>query len=212
MKGSLLVIAGIDGSGKSTQTRRLYEWCVRGAAVNSVMLEQLITDNRHDKKSLRESINYIKQSGESFTETEMDFIKSIFHIRNRLEYLAAQVDEGKIVIVDRYVESVYGHSRLYQVSDRLIESIIRVEDYIPDAYMLLDVPPLEAHRRLTCRARSIKAHETLESLVKMSMEYKKIVLNLGGCLIDGSKAEDEVFTAICEVAGKGMVKSGAAGV
>lgn len=196
MRGSLIAIVGIDGSGKSTQTKRLYNILKEELTDRKVILDQFTTDNSGDKKSLRQSINFVKEMQLDPSPAEFDFIKSIFFIRNRLIDFFNEIDGGSVVIIDRYIESIYGHLKLFGFEPDLIRKIIDEQRFKPNVYVMLDVPPNIAFERIKGRDKQLKAHESLDNLEKMHIEYKRIVESQGGVFVDGTKDEDTVYRAI----------------
>ena len=149
MRGLFITFEGCDGSGKSTQARRLAE-TLRGEGREVVLTREpggsegaeeirgLILNGDADRWSAETEILL-------FTAARRDHVERV--IRPALE-------RGAIVICDRYVDStrVYqgvARSDLRPVVDRLHEMMIGLE---PDLTILVDIDPAESLRRGLNRA------------------------------------------------------------
>ena len=157
-KGLFIVIEGIDGTGKSTQVRRLGEWFVsRG---REVVLSREPTDGPWGKK-LRESA----ATGRLSPEDELQyFLKD--RRQHVEELISPALAAGKIVILDRY----YFSSMAYQGSRGFDPAEIRRlnEEFAPqpDLLLILDLDVDTAHQRIGHRGDSTNEFEKHESLTR----------------------------------------------
>ena len=106
MEASLLVIEGIDGSGKATQTKLLAKKLnEEGCEVETIDFPQWGT------KSVCLLENYL--NGKYGSSKELGaYIPSIFYACDRFDAsfkIRRWLEEGKVVIADRYVASSIGH-------------------------------------------------------------------------------------------------------
>lgn len=157
-KGLFIVIEGIDGTGKSTQVRRLGEWFVsRG---REVVLSREPTDGPWGKK-LRESA----ATGRLSPEDELQyFLKD--RRQHVEELISPALAAGKVVILDRY----YFSSMAYQGSRGFDPAEIRRlnEEFAPqpDLLLILDLDVDTAHQRIGHRGDSTNEFEKHESLTR----------------------------------------------
>ena len=178
-RGLFIVIEGIDGTGKSTQAKRLGEWFVSQG--REVVLSREPTDGPWGKK-LRESA----ATGRLPPEEELQYF-----LNDRRQHVAETISPalaaGKVVILDRY----YFSTMAYQGARGFDPSEIRRmnEEFapIPDLLLILDLDVDTAHRRIGHRGDSANEFEKRESLERC----REIFLSL----------KDEPFVRVIDSAG-----------
>lgn len=182
--GRLVVIEGIDGTGKSTQARRLAEWLEKKG--REVVLSREPTDGPWGRK-LRESA----ASGRLSPEEELQYFLNDRrqHVEEKiLPALAA----GKVVILDRYYFSTmaYQGSRGFDPAEirRLNESFAPV----PDLLLILDLDVDHALARIGHRGDTANEFEQRDALQRC----RDIFLSLRGeafaRIIDSTGTLDDV--------------------
>jgi dTMP kinase len=146
--GKFIVIEGIDGAGKNTQTKLLVEALhQKGFAVEKVDFPQ------YTKASAGMIENYLKGSYGSSEEVG-PYRASIFYACDRYDMsfkIKQWLQEGKIVISDRYVASNIGHQGGKLINNReswdnYIDWLYDLEYNIfqilkPDATLILKISP-----------------------------------------------------------------------
>ena len=164
--GKLIVIDGIDGSGKSTQLEILEkELKANGFEVEKIHFP------RHGQPSAFMVDQYLKGA---YVEVN-PYAASIFYAQDRFEESPAirkWLGEGKIVLCDRYVTANAGHQgckindeterlKFFKWLDNLEYNIFALPK--PDLNIILNMPYLSAHKLLASR-QQVKAkkdiHET----------------------------------------------------
>jgi dTMP kinase len=157
-KGIFIVIEGIDGTGKSTQARRLAEWFTHHG--REVVLSREPTDGPWGKQ-LRESA----ASGRLSPDDELQFFLNDRrqHVE---ECIAPALAAGKVVILDRYYFSsmAYQGSRGFDVAE--IRSKNEAFAPVPDLLLILDLDVDAAHERIGVRGDSANEFEKRENLVR----------------------------------------------
>jgi len=167
MRGYLITIEGIDGSGKSTVLRSLKEKLgkydpiytqepTRGH-IGDVVRDVIGTDADH----LAEAFLFVADHAE--------------HV-NRL--LKPALESGKIVISDRYSDSRYAYqgvtlSDSFEDPIKWIQDIHRGWTIVPDLTILLDVDPKIAVKRCSGRFATTK-FEKIEFLRKVQSNYLRL--------------------------------------
>lgn len=136
-RGTFVTIEGVDGSGKSTQSRLLAE----GLAVEG--FETLLTREPGGSPGA-EAIRDLLAAGESFEwSRESEILLFMAARRDHLnKRILPALAKGEIVICDRYVDStrIYqglGDARLRAAIDDLHHKLIEVW---PDVTFVLDLP------------------------------------------------------------------------
>ena len=187
-KGLFIVIEGIDGTGKSTQVRRLGEWFVsRG---REVVLSREPTDGPWGKK-LRESA----ATGRLSPEDELDYF-----LKDRRQHvdelIKPSLAAGKVVILDRY----YFSTMAYQGSRGFDPAEIRQKNEafapVPDHLFILDIDVDTALTRIGSRGDTANEFEQRESLQKCRDIFLSLTGELFVHVIDSHGSLDDVQTAI----------------
>jgi dTMP kinase len=182
--GFLVVLEGIDGSGKSTLQQRLAEWCrARGLACTT---SQEPTHGPHGR-ALRESA----RTGRLSLKEEMELFE-----KDRAEHAATLIRpalaRSEIVILDRYYFSTAAYQGARGADPA--EIIARNEAFapVPDLVLLLDLDPAAGTGRILGRDQELDNFEALEyqrevRLIFLSIERPYIHR------IDASRPSDAVF-------------------
>jgi dTMP kinase len=187
-KGAFICIEGLDGSGKTTQAKLLTEKLRKShSAVYTA------------EPSRGKIGTYIRNRclyGEKRLST---VVEALLFAADRIEHVENEVlpalNEGKLVISDRYVYS----SLAYQGAAGLsIEWIEKVNEHAlkPDLAVFIDVDPNTVLERLK-RRKSVM--ENLETQQKVRDVYLKFVAKGKLVRLDGNRAKDEVADALSGV-------------
>jgi dTMP kinase len=131
-KGSLIVFEGIDGSGKSTQARRLLRR-LRASGFEAVLFREP-TSGKWGRKIKRMA----KQAGSLTPEEELDlFVKD--REENVRKNLRPALDAGKVVILDRYYFSTIAYQGAKGISTARIRRLNERFAVRPDLVFILDI-------------------------------------------------------------------------
>ena len=154
--GFLIVLEGIDGTGKSTQARMLAE-ALRNEG-RRVVLSREPTDGAFGRR-LRESAN----SGRLSPEEELQ----LFH-QDRREHVETLIEPalqgGEIVILDRYYFSTMAYQGVRGFDPQEIRRVNEEFAPVPDLLLLLDLPIDSALDRIGVRDGQANEFEQRESL------------------------------------------------
>jgi dTMP kinase len=180
-KGIFIVIEGLDGSGKTTQAVLLAKKLEKDYKV-------LLTAEPSCGKIgtfLREC--YLYEEKRLPTEAE-----GLLFAADRIDHMYSEVkpalDEGKIVICDRYIYSSLAYQGSAGLSLDWIKTI-NARALQPDFSVFIDVPPQKVIERLQ-RKKSVM--ETLETQQKVREVYLNYVKKGELVRIDGDKPKDVV--------------------
>ncbi len=186
----LITFEGIDGSGKSTQAKRLYEYLKAKGYKVSLYRDPGSTP-------LAEKIRELLLSFEMDPTTELLLFESA---RSSLvwERIFPDLKEGKIVILDRFIDSTtayQGYGREINLGTVSILNHIAIRGRKPDITFLLNVPLEVALKRLEGKKTRFEDRDYLRKvrdayILMANQERERIVL------IDGSKSQDEVFANV----------------
>lgn len=186
--GLFIVIEGIDGTGKSTQARRLGEWFVQQG--REVVLSREPTDGPWGKK-LRDSAATGRLSAhdelEYFLNDRREHVENLIH-----PALAA----GKVVILDRYYFSTmaYQGARGFDVA----EIRKRNEAFAPrpDLLLILDLDVESAHARIGVRGDCTNEFEKHENLTRCREIFLSLRKEPFARIIPSSGSLDDVAAKI----------------
>ncbi len=179
-KGRLIVIEGVDGSGKETQTKALYE---RLKADGEDIIK--ISYPRYDKESSALVKMYLRGDFGSDPEAISPYIASTFYAVDR--YASYKEDyeefykEGGMVLVDRYTTSnmVHQASKIMdaQERERFLEWLWNYEFQlyglpVPDLVFFLDIP-MEINQGLREGRLNKSTGEEEQDIHELDGEYLK---------------------------------------
>ncbi|MCW4046334.1 MAG: dTMP kinase [Candidatus Bathyarchaeota archaeon] len=184
-KGVFICIEGLDGCGKTTQTKLLVEKLQKshGAVYTAEPSRGSIGT------FIRKSILYREKRLPSTVEALLFAADRVEHVQN--EVLPA-LRQGKLVISDRYVYS----SLAYQGAAGLsVDWIQKINEHAlrPDLALFIDVNPETVMRRLKAH-RSVM--ENLETQRKVREIYLQFVEKGDLIRIDGNKPKNAVAEAL----------------
>jgi dTMP kinase len=194
-KGIFIVIEGLDGSGKTTQAALLAEKFKKNHSV------LLTAEPSHGKTGtfIRESCLY--ENTRLPTEAE-----ALLFAADRVEHMYSEVkpalDEGKLVICDRYIYSSLAYQGNSGLSLDWIKTI-NARALQPDICIFIDVPPEKVIERLQ-RKKSVM--ETLETQQKVREVYMKYVDKGELVRVDGDKEKERVAEELFKTV-SGLIKT-----
>ena len=190
-QGLFIVIEGIDGTGKSTQSKRLAEWFrSRG---REVVLSREPTDGPWGKK-LRESATTGRLSAEEELECFLNDRRE--HVEMSIKPALA---EGKVVILDRY----YFSTMAYQGARGFDPAEIRRRNEAfapqPDLLLILDLSVESAHGRIGARGDTANEFEQRDTLTRCQEIFLSLRNEPFACVIDAEPSLNEVTADILSV-------------
>ncbi|MFI3253129.1 MAG: dTMP kinase [Eubacteriales bacterium] len=197
--GYFFAFEGIDGSGKTTQTKAVAKQISNSyftaqpskGPMGRLIREYLSTEKTCPPKAL-----------------------SALFVADRLDHILGEngllslKERGEIILCDRY----YFSSFAYQTLDQSLEDVITLNQeprklFPPDATFYIDVPPEIALKRLTQRGNSLDIFETEEKLKEIYQNYQKAFTTLQKeekiIIIDGTREEkiitEDILSKIREI-------------
>jgi len=188
-RGVFVCIEGLDASGKTTQARRLVRNLRRRGFEATYTTEP---SNGEIGKFIRTHILKRRKRMPSVMEALLFAVDRVDHVERGVK---PALQEGKIVVSDRYVFSSLAYQGAAGLDLNWIEEINR-SALPPDLAIYIDVPPEVVVKRIK-RKRSVM--ERLRVQQKVREIYMKLVE--GGRLrfIDGNRPVDEVSKDILAV-------------
>lgn len=197
-QGVLISFEGVDGSGKSTQARMLYDYFKKhnydvlfirepGGTQVSEAIRAILLDNAHAKMSARaELLLFLAARAELVDEVIVPALK-----------------QGRIVITDRFSDSTLA----YQVDGRKLPRRVVTETNSfaaarvkPNLTFIVDLEIAKAHSRLTEKKDRMES-STREFHKRVRRGFLKIAKAEPRRVkvVDGKKAPDAIFQEILAV-------------
>jgi len=192
----IIVIEGLDGSGKTTQVRLLADH-LRGKGQEIIVVEEPGTTSAGQK--IRDIL--LGRENKIAPLAEL-FLYEASRAQLVQEVLKPALAAGKLAIADRFALSSLAYQGYGRgVSLEVVRELNRIatDGLEPDLVFLLDIPPeegLERKRKTPDRMES----GTLDFYRRVREGYLKLIEEQeGGYLLDGRARPAEVFRRIVEI-------------
>lgn len=197
MKGLFIVIEGIDGTGKSTQAKKLAQWFEQQG--RSVVLSREPTNGPWGQ-AVREAASTNRLAPEQ--ELEYFLKDRLEHVTNLIRPALA---EGKVVILDRY----YFSTMAYQGARGFDPAVIREKNEafapIPDLLLIMDLNVDAALSRIGVRGEGTNEFEKRDNLVRCREIFLSLADEEFARVIPTNGTPDEVTERmIAAVSGAGI--------
>ncbi len=188
-RGVFICIEGIDASGKTTHARRLVE-NLRGKGFDAVYTTE--PTSGEIGKIIRTNILQSQERVPSVIEALLFAVDRIEHVENMVK---PALQEGKIVISDRYVYSSLAYQGAAGLDLKWIEEINKFAIQ-PDLAIYIDIPAEVVFERLR-REKSVM--ENFQTQCKVREIYLKLVEDGKLIPINGNRPGNEVEKDILEI-------------
>ena len=181
---------GIDGSGKSTQAKLLFnelsakQDCVLTREPTQGDIGNFIKKLIKKKKINPMAVQLLFAADRSF------------HVENLIK---PRLKQGAVVITDRYFFSTIAYGKASGLDERWLRDVN--DRFIkPDITFVFDIEPKTAMGRVEARGRGKAYFERIRFLEDTRKMYKKLALEYKSNIIDGTKSIDvikeEVFSIV----------------
>lgn len=198
IKYKFITFEGIEGSGKSTQSKKLYEFLL--AAKLNVILTREPGGTKASERIREILIDDEIEKLEAKTELFLNFAARLEHVEKLIK---PALKENKIVISDRFFDSTFVYQgSAFGLDSKLIDDVkkMTIGDFAPDITFLIDAPVEHAFARIQNRESNnryeklgLDFHQKVRNgFLKLASENQRIVL------IDGTKTPQEVFERITQ--------------
>ncbi|MFB0838621.1 MULTISPECIES: AAA family ATPase [unclassified Arthrobacter] len=176
----IIVLTGIDGSGKSTAARALV------AAVRAGGGRAMLVSNHAGRRVM--SLAAAKL-GVRLPDQLVDAVETVLRVGNvLLSHLRASRFDG-LVVMDRHLHCQLALRRAKGLPRGRFLPWLLARLPQPNAILHLDLDHAEAHRRITARGTD---SETLDDLAAFRSGYRELPEFAGFVQIDASRTADEV--------------------
>jgi dTMP kinase len=196
MKYKFISFEGIEGSGKSTQSKKLYEFLLNNK-FNAILTRE--PGGTKSSELIREILISEKiEKLEAKSELFLNFAARLEHVEKLIK---PSLKENKIVISDRFFDSTYAYQgSAFGVDFKIIDEIkkMTINNFAPEITFLIDVPVEIAFTRIKNRESNnryeklgVEFHQKVrDGFLKLASENDRIIV------IDGTKNQEEIFNQI----------------
>lgn len=189
-KGYLISVEGIDGAGKSTQIRMLADW-LQKQDIKAIILKEPTNGPYGSEIARRATAHKPTTPDEEMMLFMMDRREDV---KNNI---LPALQEGKVVVMDRYYQSNMAYQGARGLDPRKIEEDNRQFSPEPDLVIVLDIDPAASLARIVNQRKSkLDAFEKEEYLHKVRDIFLGIGRRPNGVIIDANGATESVHEAI----------------
>lgn len=196
-KGRFIVFEGIDGSGKSTQIQNISK--------------RLKTENLKVYTTFEPTDgpvgSLIRQMLSGKIATDQKTIASLFvadrtdHLMNSENGIQKKINQGDIVLCDRYYFSSYAYHAQYIDMEWVIHAnSLNAEILKPDLTIFIDVDPEICFKRIKLSRTDFEMYEQIDVMKNVRINYFKAFDRLKDsekiAVVDGNRSPEKVEDAI----------------
>jgi len=183
---------GIDGSGKSTISKLVYE--------------QLKSQGHDVVLTFEPTDTWIGKCVQNCIETNTDpFVTAFAFIADRIEHckqIQKWLDEGKTVLCDRYAESTYAYqgAQMQELIDnpvKWLQELSKDRIIIPDRTFVFVIDPKISLARIQNRENLIP-FERVSFLENVYKNYLKLAVGKRFMKVDATETIDKLVRICCE--------------
>lgn len=210
-RGKFIVLEGIEGSGKSLQTKILVEYLLE---MGIPIYKTKEASDGPIGKILHQEYLSGKRKADNRLLNLLYVADRLDHITNDQDGMIKFIDDGTTVVSDRYYLSsaAYHSSFFFDEPDEQYNAMVDIieknkinRDLLkPDITILLDVRPEVAWKRVLKRGDNKEIFDNYHTLQKLRICYDKAMLYLSDIgdniiKIDGNDSPSEVHNRIVSV-------------
>lgn len=196
-KPIFIALEGIDGSGKSTQAKLLYENCIAQSKSTHLTCEPTY---HAIGKNIRQILKGDLQA-DIRTVAALFVADRIDHIVHPDYGMQKYLGDGEWVISDRYYFSSYAYQGAHCDLDWVIDiNKICAKLLAPTCTFYIDIEPALALERIKKRKENIEIYESLENLELVRKTYSRAIEKLKKTehvkIINGNQSEQAIAAEI----------------
>jgi dTMP kinase len=203
MEQLFIVFEGIDGSGKSTQAKILADKLI--ASGRKVYSTFEPTDSPIG--SLIRNIFKGRVDADHATIAALNVADRLDHLQNNINGILKKLEEGFVVISDRYYFSSYAYHGVHVDIDWVIAAnALSAQLLKPSLNIFIDIDPEISMQRLNATRGTIELYENLTNLKNVRAKYLEAFDKLKShetiITIDGNQEKDAITSQVWEAVQK----------
>lgn len=206
-RGKLIVVEGIDGSGKSTQIDLVIKW-LRAQG-------KLVYFSEWNSSELVKSTTKLGKTEKMFTPTSFSLLQATDFVHRWENYILPMLKAGAIVLADRYAFTAFARDVSRGVDPTWVRSLYSFAIQ-PDLVMYFQVPLDVAVERILSARTKIKYYEAGMDLnlsndrvtsfrmfqQRVIQQYDKMVNEFGFSVINGADSVEKQQKHVREAVNK----------
>lgn len=167
-KSLFIAFEGIDGSGKSTQIKLL----AKKLTEEGYKVYTTAEPTTHPIGKMIRDIFSHKMEADHRTIAALFAADRLEHVANKSDGIIKKLQEGYIVITDRYYFSSYAYHSVHMDMDWVIETnSLSAQMLRPDVNIFIDISAEESMHRINKNRAETELYETLDNLKKVKALY-----------------------------------------
>jgi dTMP kinase len=195
-----IAIEGIDGSGKSTQVAALKEFLINKNIKTMATFEPT---NGPIGKMIRQIFAH-KMEADHRTIAALFVADRLEHLLNKEDGVCKMLEQGNLVITDRYYFSSYAYHGTHMDMDWVIDANSLCADILrPHLTIYIDMDPAVSMQRLAANRQHIEMYETLDNLKQVKAKYEEAFEKQKGkenvVRVNGNRPANEVTEDILRI-------------
>lgn len=168
-----IVFEGIDGSGKSTQAKILKK---KMEGLGKKVHYTFEPTNYRIGRMLRDVLTG-KDTADEQTIAALFVADRLDHLHHPEYGMLKQLEDGKVVICDRYYHSSYAYHSQFMDMDWVIEAnSLAAEALRPDLVLFLDLLPEVSMERIRANRAGFDHYEKQETLEQVRSNYLQAIM------------------------------------
>jgi len=196
-KKLFLAFEGIDGSGKSTQSKLLEE----KLKAEGIKVYHTYEPTGSPIGQLIKKIFRHEMESDHRTIAGLYVADRIDHLTNTKDGILKKLEEGFTVITDRYYFSSYAYQGTHMPQDWVImANSISADVLRPDLNIFIDIAPEVSFERVSKNRDKIELYESVENLKQVRNKYfeafDKLKLEEKIFIVDGNRSVEEIFNDV----------------
>jgi len=205
--GKLITFCGLDGSGKTTLINMLEEY-LKKKDVTAVLTKQP-TDAYRKAEMFRTYMD--KEDHAAYDYRALSLSAAADRIQHTNKFIMPLLENGEVVISDRYFYSCLANHRARGYNDPWIYEVARHIQQ-PDYAFFIDIDVETAIKRIRERTDEKDKYIDIDLQYKLREQYLKIAKDCGGIIISSNKKVDKCFDEVIKninlVVDKGVRENG----
>lgn len=193
-KNFFIAFEGIDGSGKSTQIKKLYQKLTE----NKLNVHLTCEPTKEYIGKIIQEIFFKKKQANEHTIAALFLADRIEHILNPNNGILKYLQSNTSVLCDRYYFSSYAYHSVHVERNWILECNKKCREFLqPDLTVFFDVSIEESFKRIQKRNTHLEIYETKENLKEVRESYLasfELFKNEENILfIDANSSEENIF-------------------
>jgi dTMP kinase len=199
-KKLFIAFEGIDGSGKSTQIKLVAEKLVQ----QGHKVHQTFEPSDGPIGTMIRTILKGEKKADDRTIAGLFVADRLDHLLNKETGILQRLDEGYIVLCDRYCFSSYAYQGTHMSMDWVIDANAMAASVLrPHLNIFIDIDPVVSMQRIQRNRQTTELYETAENLEQVRAKFFEVFAKLKDKekveIVDGNRSQDEIAEDILQL-------------